>query len=339
MSKVTVVDTSLRDGSHSVSHQFTPDDVSRIAKGLEDGGVDIIEVGHGDGLTGSTINYGFSKHSDFELIKAASSVLTKSKVAVLLIPGIGTVEDLEEIQDAGCTVVRVATHVTEADISAQHIAAAKKMGFFTVGFLMMSHMASVARVVEEAKKMESYGADVVYVTDSGGAMLNSDVVAKISAVRDAVAIPVGHHAHHNLGLAVSNSIAAIHAGATFIDGSLGGLGAGAGNTPTEMLAAVMAKEGIESNTNLYKLLDATENVLVPIMNEKGVRLTINHDALMIGYSGVYSSFMLHARRASERFDVDVRDILIELGRIGSIGGQEDMIIDVASRLAAATNSE
>ena len=335
MSKVTVVDTSLRDGSHSVSHQFTPDDVSRIAKGLENGGVDIIEVGHGDGLTGSTINYGFSKYSDFELVKAASSVLTKSKVAVLLIPGIGTVEDLEEIQDAGCTVVRVATHVTEADISAQHIAAAKKLGFFTVGFLMMSHMASVERVVEEAKKMESYGADVVYVTDSGGAMLNSDVVAKISAVKEAVAIPVGHHAHHNLGLAVSNSIAAIHAGATFIDGSLGGLGAGAGNTPTEMLAAVMAKEGIESNTNLYKLLDATENVLVPILNEKGVHLTINHDALMIGYSGVYSSFMLHARRAAERFNVDVRDILIELGRIGAIGGQEDMIIDVASRLAAA----
>lgn len=334
MAKVTVVDTSLRDGSHSVAHQFSTDDVRRIAKGLEDAGVDIIEVGHGDGLTGSTINYGYSKCSDFDLVQAASSVLTNAKVAVLLIPGIGTVEDLEQIRDAGCSVVRVATHVTEADISAQHIEASKKMGFLTVGFLMMSHMASVERVVEEAKKMESYGADLVYVTDSGGAMLNSDVVEKIGAVKEAVSIPVGHHAHHNLGLAVSNSIAAIRAGATYIDGSLGGLGAGAGNTPTEMLAAVMAKEKIESNLNLYKLLDVTEQELVPVLSEYGVHLPINHDALMIGYAGVYSSFMLHARRAAERFNVDVRDILIELGRIGAIGGQEDRIIDVAAGLAA-----
>ncbi|NMA13387.1 MAG: 4-hydroxy-2-oxovalerate aldolase [Chloroflexi bacterium] len=333
MSKVTVVDTSLRDGSHSVRHQFSPDEVAKIAKGLEESGVDIIEIGHGDGLTGSTINYGFAKASDYDLVKAASDVLTKSKIAVLLIPGIGTVEDLEEMRTAGCSVVRVATHVTEADISAQHIKASKDMGFYTVGFLMMSHMAGADRVVEEALKMESYGADTIYVTDSGGAMLNRDVREKIGRVKEAVKIPVGHHAHNNLGLAVSNSITAIEAGATFIDGSLGGLGAGSGNTPTELLSAVMKREGIENNTDLYKLLDTCDDILRPILDEKGVHLSIDHDSLMIGYAGVYSSFLLHARRASKRFNVDVRDILMELGRIGAIGGQEDLIISVANDLS------
>lgn len=333
MSKIFLTDTTLRDGSHTVSHQFTPDDMARVAKGLEDSGIDIIEIGHGDGLTGSTINYGFSKYSDFELIKAASSVVKKSKLAVLLLPGIGTVEDLEKAHSLGANAVRVATHVTEADISAQHIKAAKEMGFFTVGFLMMAHMADVARVTEEALKMESYGADVIYVTDSGGAMLPKDVSEKISSLKKVLKVPIGHHAHNNLGLAVSNSIAAVEAGATYIDGSLSGLGAGAGNTSTEMLIAVFNKLGIEHGGDLYKAMDVSADVLKPILEGKGVTVNSNLDALMVGYAGVYSSFMLHARRASARFGVDVRDILMELGRRKAVGGQEDWIIEVAHEMA------
>lgn len=333
MPKIFLTDTTLRDGSHTVSHQFTPEDISKVALGLENAGVDIIEVGHGDGLTGSTINYGFSKYSDFELVKAASSVLTKAKLAVLLLPGIGTVEDLEKVKKSGATAVRVATHVTEADVAQQHIKAAKEMGLFTIGFLMMSHRASVERVTEEALKMESYGADVVYVTDSGGAMLPKDVADKIGSLKSTLKIPIGHHAHNNLGFAVSNSITAIEAGATYIDGSLSGLGAGAGNTPTEMLIAAFNKMGYEHNGDLYKAMDTSKDILNPILEAKGVHTNFNHDALMVGYAGVYSSFMLHARRAATRFDVDVRDILMELGRRGAVGGQEDWIIEVAHELS------
>lgn len=333
MSKIYLTDTTLRDGSHTVSHSFTPDNVADIALGLEKAGVDIIEIGHGDGLTGSTINYGLSKYTDFDYVKAAAAVLSKSKLAVLLLPGIGTVEDLEKVHELGAQVVRVATHVTEADISEQHIKAAKDMGLFTVGFLMMSHMADVERVTEEALKMENYGADVVYVTDSGGAMLPQDVQAKISSLKKNLKVPIGHHAHNNLGLAVSNSLTAIESGATYIDGSLMGLGAGAGNTPTEMLIAVLDKIGAEHSGNLYKAMDVGNTILHPILEEKGVHVNVNHDALMVGYSGVYSSFMLHARRAAQRFGVDVRDILMELGRRKAVGGQEDWIIEVASKLA------
>ena len=334
MSRIYLTDTTLRDGSHTVSHQFTPDDMAKVAAGLEAAGVDIIEIGHGDGLTGSTQNYGFSKYTDFELVKGAASGLTgKSKLAVLLIPGIGTVEDLEEAHKMGATAVRVATHVTEADVSAQHIKAAKEMGLWTVGFLMMAHMTDAARLTEEALKMESYGADVVYATDSGGAMLPQDVTEKISSLKKALKVPVGHHAHNNLGLAVSNSMAAIAAGATYIDGTLSGLGAGAGNTSTEMLMAVFNKMGIEHGGDLYKAMDVSNDVLRPILAAKGVTVNNNLDALMIGYAGVYSSFMLHARRASERFGVDTRDILIELGRRKAVGGQEDWIIEVAHEMA------
>lgn len=333
MSKIYLTDTTLRDGSHSVSHQFTPDDISKVALALEQAGVNMIEIGHGDGLTGSTINYGFSKHSDFELISAAASVLTKAKLAVLLLPGIGTVEDLEKARKLGANAVRIATHVTEADVSEQHIKAAKDMELFTVGFLMMSHMAGVDKVTEEALKMESYGADVVYVTDSGGAMLPKDVAEKVSSLKKNLKVPIGHHAHNNLGLAVANSLTAIEAGATYIDGSLSGLGAGAGNTPTESLIAVFDKMGYEHSGNLYKAMDASTEVLKPILKGKGLALNYNLDALMVGYSGVYSSFLLHARRAAERFHVDVRDILMELGRKKAVGGQEDWIIEVAHELS------
>lgn len=333
MSKIYLTDTTLRDGSHTVSHQFTPDDMAKVALSLENAGIDIVEVGHGDGLTGSTINYGFSKYSDFELISGAASVLTKSKLAVLLLPGIGTVEDLKKAHKLGANAVRVATHVTEADVSEQHIKHAKDMGMFTVGFLMMSHMTDVERLTEEALKMESYGADVVYVTDSGGAMLPKDVAEKISSLKKNLKVPIGHHAHNNLGLAVSNSITAIEAGATYIDGSLAGLGAGSGNTPTEMLIAVFNKLGLEHSGDLYKAMDASNHVLKPILEQKGLEYKFNHDAMMVGYAGVYSSFLLHARRAAERFHVDVRDILMELGRRRAVGGQEDWIIEVARDLA------
>lgn len=333
MSRIYITDTSLRDGSHSVSHKFTPEDVKKIAGALDEAGIDIIELGHGDGLTGSTINYGFSSNSDYELIEAAASVIKNAKLAVLLIPGIGTVEDLEKAKKCGATAVRIATHVTEADISEQHIKAAKEMGLFTVGFLMMSHMAEVDRIVEEALKMESYGADVVYVTDSAGAMLPKDVTERISALKRNLRIPIGHHSHNNLGVAIANSLAAIEAGATFIDGSLLGLGAGAGNTSTDTLVAVLNKMNIEHNADLYKTMDASEKALVPALEKNSVHQQINLDAMIIGYAGVYSSFLLHARRAAERFNVDIRDILVELGKRRAVGGQEDWIIEVAHELS------
>lgn len=333
MSKIFLTDTTLRDGSHTVSHQFSPEDVYQVAKALDQAGIDFIEVGHGDGLTGSTINYGFSPYSDFDIIKAAAQAIEKARLTVLLIPGIGTVKDLEAAYKLGAKAVRVATHVTEADISMQHIKAAKEMGLYTIGFLMMSHMADVERIKEEALKMESYGAQAVYVTDSGGAMLPGDVQQKITALKDILKVPIGHHAHNNLGLAVSNSLTAIESGATFIDGSLSGLGAGAGNTSTEMLIAVFNKMGLEHGAELYKAMDASERVLKPILEAKGLKPNMNHDAMMIGYAGVYSSFMLHAKRAGERFGVDVRDILMELGRRRAVGGQEDWIIEVARDLS------
>ncbi len=333
MPKIFLTDTTLRDGSHTVSHQFTPDDVMKVVSALDDAGVDMIELGHGDGLTGSSINYGFGKYDDYSLVRAAASVIKNAKLTVLLIPGIGTAEALEKARECGATAVRVATHVTEADIAEQHIKAAKDMGLFTVGFLMMAHMADVDRVVEEGLKMESYGADVVYVTDSGGAMLPKDVTEKISAMRRNLKVPIGHHSHNNLGVSIANSLAAIEAGATYIDGSLSGLGAGAGNTSTETLVAVLNRMNIEHNADLYKTMDASTKALIPILEEKGVRTQLNLDAMMIGYAGVYSSFLLHTKRAAERFNVDVRDVLVELGRRRAVGGQEDWIIEVAYEMS------
>lgn len=333
MAKIILTDTTLRDGSHTVSHQFTPEDIKNVAGRLDRAGIDIIELGHGDGLTGSTINYGFSKYSDYDLIKAASSVVKNSKIAVLLLPGIGTVEDLKRAKECGATAVRVATHITEADIAAQHIKAAKELGLFTVGFLMMAHMASVERIVEEGKKMESYGADVVYCTDSAGAMLPQNVSEKISALVKNLSVPIGHHSHNNLGLAIGNSLAAIEAGATYIDGSLSALGAGAGNTPTETLVAVLKKMNYDINADLFKTMDASTEGLIPVLERKGLQPQTNLDAMIIGYAGVYSSFLLHAKKAAERFNVDVRDILIECGNRKAVGGQEDWIVEVASNIA------
>jgi len=338
MIKLNLVDTTLRDGSHTVSHQFTPEDVKTVASALDAAGIDIIEVGHGDGLTGSTINYGFGSHTDVELIRAAASVIKKSKLASLMIPGIATVEDMKVAHDAGIQVIRIATHCTEADVSAQHIQEAKKMGLLTIGFLMMAHLCTVEQIVEEALKMESYGADVVYCTDSAGAMLPIDVTEKISAIKKSVKIPVGHHSHNNLGLAIGNSLAAIEAGATYVDGSLAGLGAGAGNTPTETLVATLNKMGYQHHADLFSTMDASTKALQSVLAAKGCKTNLDADALICGYAGCYSSFMLHAKRAAARFDVDVREVLMECGRRKAVGGQEDWIIEIASTMSRKTSA-
>ena len=333
MSTIIITDTTLRDGSHSVAHRFTINDVTRVVSALDSANVDIIEVGHGDGLAGSTANYGFSAVPEMDLIKAAVQSAKNSKIATLLLPGIGTVPDLEKVKDLGVKVIRVATHVTEADIAHEHIEVAKKMGFFVVGFLMMAHRAKTERVVEEAQKMESYGANVVYATDSAGALLPKGVKERISALKSALKIPVGFHSHNNLGLAIGNSLAAIEAGATYIDGSLGGLGAGAGNTPTEMLVGVMERAGIDKNANFFKTIDASSLVLNEVLEPYGVHLPAIQDSLMLGYAGVYSSFMLHAKRAAKRFNVDYRDIIVEAGRREAVGGQEDWLYEIAEELS------
>ncbi len=327
--KITIIDTTLRDGSHAVRHSFTKEQVSAIAGGLDKAGVDIIELSHGDGLGGSSYNYGFSKTQELELLEAASSQITNAKLAVLLLPGIGTIADLKEAQKRGATAVRVATHVTEADVSAEHIHAAKDLGMFAVGFLMMSHMAPTERVVEEALKMESYGADYINLADSAGYLTPSGVQERIEAVVKAVKIPVGFHAHNNMGMAIANSLKAVECGATYIDGTLRGLGAGSGNAQIEVLAGVLNREGYDINADFYKLMDLAKEEVDPIMLRPQI---ISNASFMLGYAGVYSSFLLHVYDAAEKYDLDPRDILVELGKRGMVGGQEDMIIDVAYQL-------
>jgi 4-hydroxy 2-oxovalerate aldolase len=330
MSKLHIVDTTLRDGSHAVSHSYTEEQVRQVAEGLDRCGVEFVEISHGDGITGSSYNYGFSKVDERRLLEAARDVMKNARLTVLLLPGIGTVEDLEKAKECGATAVRVATHVTEADISAQHIAAAKEMGLFAVGFLMMSHMAAPEKIAEQALLMESYGADYVNLADSAVYMLPEDVTARIKAVKAAVKVPVGFHAHNNLGLAIANSLAAIDAGATYIDATLRGLGAGAGNTQIEALAGVLERKGLDAGLDFYGLQDLAENILEPLMQRPQ---TIKTGPLMLGYAGVYSSFLLHVYRAGERFGLEPRDILVELGKRRMVGGQEDMIIDVAYQLS------
>lgn len=321
---------TLRDGMHSVAHQFTPEQVTAVCAALEASGVDNVEVTHGDGLAGASYNYGFPYASDDALLKAASQSLRKSKLAVLLIPGIGTQEDLKMARENKAQVVRVATHCTEADISEQHIGLARDLGMQPVGFLMMAHMLDAKGLAQQAKLMESYGAEVVYITDSAGALLPDGVRERVSALRSTLKCDVGFHAHNNLGVAVSNTIAAIEEGASVVDACLCGFGAGAGNTQLEVLVAVLDKLGYETGVDLYKIMDAAEEVARPLLKRPPV---IDRASLAIGYAGVYSSFLLHAFRASERFGVDARDILMELGRRKVVGGQEDMIVDVAVELA------
>ncbi|MER2063596.1 MAG: 4-hydroxy-2-oxovalerate aldolase [Alkalibacterium sp.] len=329
--EVTVVEVALRDGSHAIKHQYTVDQVREITKGLDDANVPYIEVSHGDGIGGSSVQYGFSKTRDIELIKAAKDVTTHSKIAVLLLPGIGTVEDLKEARKAGADMVRVATHCTEADVSRQHIEAAKEMGMEVVGFLMMAHMLEPEKLLEQAKLMESYGADVVYATDSAGALLPDEVTERIALLVNELDIAVGFHGHNNLGLAMANTLAAAEAGATYLDGSARALGAGAGNTQTEVMIGVLDKAGYETGVDLFKIMDVAEDLIDPIMT---VPQIIDLDSLTLGYAGVYSSFKLFAQRSGKRHGIDSRDILVELGNQKVVGGQEDMVEDVARELAS-----
>ncbi len=328
--KIHILDSTLRDGSHALAHQFTAEQVIQVVKGLDEAGLEIIEVSHGDGLGGSTVTYGFSKQSEMELLKAASSVIKRAKLAVLLLPGIGTKEDLKMAADFGAKVAQIATHVTEADIAEQHIGLAKKMGMKVISMLMMSHMGSPEKIAEQGKLAESYGADVVLVTDSAGALMPHTARERIGALRSAVKIDIGFHGHNNLSLAVANTIAAIEEGARWLDACTCGLGAGSGNTPTEVISAVLDKLGYDAGIDLWKIMDVAEEIVRPIML-KPVR--IGKVSLTMGYAGVYSSYLLHADRAAEKFGVDARDILVEIGKRKLVGGQEDQIVEVAMALA------
>lgn len=328
--KINIVDMTLRDGSHAVSHSFSPEQVESIAAGLDKVGVSIIEVSHGDGLAGSSVNYGFSKYPEIHLIKAAGKVIKNSRLAALLLPGIGTISDLEEAYDNGVSVVRVATHVTEADIAIQHISHAKKIGMQAVGFLMMAHMVSPDKILEQAKIFEGCGVDYINIADSAGFLTPDDVRARISLLKENLCVPIGFHAHNNLGLAVANSLAAVEAGATYIDTTCRGLGGGAGNTQNEVISAVLNRLGYDTGMDIYGIMDVAEKIVEPIMPRPQA---INTASLMLGYAGVYSSFLLHTYRAADKFNLNPRDILVELGKRRMVGGQEDMIIDVAYELS------
>ena len=324
--KLVINDVTLRDGMHALAHQYSVEQMQAIARKLDEAGIPIIEVTHGDGLSGASFNYGFPAHSDLEYIRGVKEVVKQAKIAALLLPGIGTIEEMKEAREAGVDTIRVATHCTEADIAAQHIATAREMGFDTVGFLMMAHMIPTAQLVEQAKLMESYGAHCVYITDSAGALLMHETEERVKAFKTELKCEVGFHNHNNLGLGVANTVIAAQNGADRLDASLAGMGAGAGNCALEVLIAVLQRMAIDTGVELYPLLDAADQIVRP-MQERPVQTDGN--ALMLGYAGVYSSFLLHTERASKRFGVDSRDILMELGRRNMVGGQEDMILDVA----------
>jgi len=330
--KIKVHDMTLRDGMHPKRHLMTLEQMTSIAQGLDSAGVPLIEVTHGDGLGGSSVNYGFPAHTDQEYLSAVIPLMKQAKVSALLLPGIGTVDHLKMARELGVHTIRVATHCTEADVSEQHITMARKMDMDTVGFLMMSHMNSPEGLVSQAKLMEGYGANCIYITDSAGHMLPDDVRVKLGAVRQALKpeTELGFHGHHNLAMGVANSIAAIESGARRIDAAAAGLGAGAGNTPTEVFVAVCSRMGIETGIDVFRIQDVAEDLVTPIMDHP---IRIDRDALTLGYAGVYSSFLLFAKRAEKKYGVPAREILMELGRRGMVGGQEDMIEDAALTMA------
>lgn len=330
--QIKVHDMSLRDGMHPKRHQITIEQMQSISRGLDEAGVPLIEVTHGDGLGGASVNYGFPAASDEEYLRAVIPGLKQAKVSALLLPGIGTVDHLRMAHDCGVTTIRVATHCTEADVSEQHIQLGREMGMDTVGFLMMAHMIPPAQLVEQALLMESYGANCLYVTDSAGYMLPDDVKATVSLLREKARpeTEIGFHGHHNLAMGVANSVAAVEAGARRIDAACGGLGAGAGNTPMEVFVAVCERMGIETGVDVFKISDVAEDLVTPIMD---FQVRIDRNALTLGYAGVYSSFLLFAQRAEAKYGIPAREILLDLARRKMVGGQEDMIEDAALTMA------
>lgn len=330
---ITIVDTTLRDGMSSVSHQFTAKNVADIAAGLDKGGVRIIEVAHGIGLGASSIQYGFAAETDVDYVRAAVGAVEDADIAVLYVPGIATIGELKGAIDAGIKTVRVAVHCSEADCAEQPVKWAKDQGLNVMCFLMMGHKLDPEPLAEQAAKLDSYGADVVYVVDSAGAMVPRMAGERVAALRSAISAEIGFHAHNNLGVGIANALTAAENGAQYIDGSLRGLGASAGNAQTEVLAAAFERAGWDTGVDLFPLIDTAEHIVAPLMKEPQI---VDETALILGYAGVYSTFFHPTKRAAKKYGVSTRDILMELGRRGVIGGQEDMIIDVATELAGRT---
>jgi 4-hydroxy 2-oxovalerate aldolase len=331
--RIRLVDTTLRDGSHSIAHRYEPEQVSRLARMLDMAGVWAIAVGHGDGLGAASRQYGFPAHTDADLLSAAADVVERAEIAVALLPGIGTKEDLRAAHDAGATVVRVSTVITEADIGIQHLKLATELGMTAQSHLNMASIASVAQTVESAKVVVDAGSTAIYLVDSAGAYLTDDVRARVAGLREALddSVAIAIHEHNNLSLAVANSVAAVEEGAEIVDVTLAGMGAGAGNCQGEALVAVLHRMGFETGVDLFKLQDAADGyVRAEIMPGP---ILVDRLTATMGYAGVPASFLLHTIRAGERFDVDPRDIIVALGERQAVTGQEDMILDVASALS------